>query len=107
MFQKMQPKAQIFWGNGDIFFTPKGGELYLTILPDADFHWLESGHFAVEDCGNYIAAEMKRFTQSKWPGRAVTRSVGIGGMCFDMPPMQHLGRPVTSLPRLVRQIMFA
>jgi PhoPQ-activated pathogenicity-related protein len=37
MFQKMQPKAQIFWGNGDIFFTPKGGELYLTILPDADF----------------------------------------------------------------------
>ena len=68
MFQKMQPKAQIFWGNGDIFFTPKGGELYLTILPDADFHWLESGHFAVEDCGNYIAAEMKRFYAAQVAG---------------------------------------
>lgn len=61
MFKRMQPKTQIFWGDGDIFFTPKGGELYLTILPDADFHWLKSGHFAIEDCGNYIADEMKRF----------------------------------------------
>jgi len=61
MLKSMQPKTQIFWGDGDIFFTPKGGELYLTLLPKADFHWLKSGHFAIEDCGNYIAAEMKGF----------------------------------------------
>jgi pimeloyl-ACP methyl ester carboxylesterase len=61
MFKKMQPKTQIFWGDGDIFFTREGGEAYLRILPNADFHWLKSGHFAVEDCGEYIAAEMKRF----------------------------------------------
>ena len=50
-------------------FTPKGGELYLTILPDADFHWLKSGHFAIEDCGNYIADEMKRFYDETVAGK--------------------------------------
>lgn len=56
-----KPKTQIFWGKGDIFFTPQGGEAYLQVVPDADFHWLDSGHFAVEDCGDYIAAQMRKF----------------------------------------------
>jgi pimeloyl-ACP methyl ester carboxylesterase len=45
-----RPKAIIFWGQGDIFFTPQGGEAYLTDLPGAPIHRLNSGHFAVEDC---------------------------------------------------------
>lgn len=56
-----KPKTQIFWGKGDIFFTPEGGEAYLQVVPDADFHRLDSGHFALEDCGGYIAAEMRKF----------------------------------------------
>ena len=50
-----QPKTIIFWGQGDIFFTPAGGESYLKDLPKAEMHRLESGHFAVEDCLDYIA----------------------------------------------------
>jgi pimeloyl-ACP methyl ester carboxylesterase len=45
-----QPRTLIFWGQGDLFFTPAGGEAYLRDLPDARLVRLDSGHFAVEDC---------------------------------------------------------
>jgi len=45
-----QPKTLILWGDNDIFFTPEGGRAYLRDLPNAEFHSLDSGHFAVEDC---------------------------------------------------------
>jgi pimeloyl-ACP methyl ester carboxylesterase len=70
--QKQQPKTVIFWGQDDIFFTREGGEAYLKDLPKAEMHRLESGHFAVEDCLEQIAANIHRFydeqvsrTQSK------------------------------------------
>lgn len=56
-----QPKTLIFWGQRDIFFTPEGGEAYLRDLPQAELHRLESGHFAVEDCLDTIASNMRRF----------------------------------------------
>jgi pimeloyl-ACP methyl ester carboxylesterase len=56
-----QPKTIIFWGQGDIFFTPEGGDAYLQVLPSAEMHKLESGHFAVEDCLDYITEHMQRF----------------------------------------------
>jgi pimeloyl-ACP methyl ester carboxylesterase len=60
-----QPKTIIFWGQGDIFFTPAGGEAFLEILPKAEMHRLNSGHFAVEDCLDYIAKHMQEFYQTK------------------------------------------
>jgi pimeloyl-ACP methyl ester carboxylesterase len=56
-----QPKTIIFWGQGDIFFTPAGGEAFLQDLPNAEMHRLSAGHFAVEDCLPYIAEHMHRF----------------------------------------------
>ena len=56
-----QPKTVIFWGQGDIFFTPAGGEAYLEVLPNAEMHRLAAGHFAVEDCLGYIASHMHKF----------------------------------------------
>jgi pimeloyl-ACP methyl ester carboxylesterase len=50
-----QPLTLVFWGQGDIFFTPEGGEAYLRDLPDAQLVRLDSGHFAVEDCLEQIA----------------------------------------------------
>ena len=47
--RERQPLTLIFWGQGDIFFTPAGGEAYLRDLPDAELVRLDSGHFAVED----------------------------------------------------------
>jgi pimeloyl-ACP methyl ester carboxylesterase len=59
--KRNQPKTIIFWGQDDIFFTREGGEAYLEVLPKAEIHRLESGHFAVEDCLEYIARHMHQF----------------------------------------------
>jgi hypothetical protein len=56
-----QPKTIIFWGQGDIFFTPEGGEAYLGILPKAQMHRLNAGHFAVEDCLPFISEKIISF----------------------------------------------
>jgi pimeloyl-ACP methyl ester carboxylesterase len=63
-----QPKTIIFWGQGDIFFTPAGGEAFLEVLPNAEMHRLDSGHFAVEDCLDDIAGGMKAFYDGKVRG---------------------------------------
>jgi len=59
--KEQQPKTIIFWGQDDIFFTREGGEAYLQVLPNAEMHRLEAGHFAVEDCLNYISENIHRF----------------------------------------------
>lgn len=59
-----QPKTIIFWGQGDIFFTPAGGEAYLEVLPKAEMHRLSAGHFAVEDCLGYISEHIHRFYET-------------------------------------------
>ena len=51
----------IFWGQGDIFFTPAGGEAYLRDLPDAELVRLDSGHFATEDCLEEIVDGINSF----------------------------------------------
>jgi pimeloyl-ACP methyl ester carboxylesterase len=59
--KRHQPKAIIFWGQDDIFFTRAGGEAFLNDLPKAEMHRLSAGHFAVEDCLDYISEHMHRF----------------------------------------------
>lgn len=63
--KEQQPKTIIFWGQGDIFFTPEGGKAYLQVLPNAEFHPLNSGHFALEDCLDEIADKMTAFHQKQ------------------------------------------
>ena len=60
-----QPKTIIFWGQNDIFFTPQGGDAYLDVLPKAEMHRLDSGHFAVEDSLDEIASKMSAFYNDK------------------------------------------
>lgn len=59
--KEQQPRTIIFWGQDDIFFTREGGEAYMQVLPNAEMHRLEAGHFAVEDCLDYIAENIHRF----------------------------------------------
>jgi len=60
-----QPLTLIFWGQGDIFFTPDGGEAYLRDLPDAELVRLDSGHFAVEDNLDLITETIVRFYDAR------------------------------------------
>jgi pimeloyl-ACP methyl ester carboxylesterase len=78
--KKQQPNTVIFWGQGDIFFTPAGGESYLKDLPNAEMHRLNAGHFATEDCLEYIANGILSFydkamrPKSSRPEHTVRRS---------------------------------
>ena len=60
-----QPKTLIFWGQGDILFSPAGGEAYLRDLPDAKLVRLDSGHFALEDCLDVIVDGINSFYDEK------------------------------------------
>ena len=60
-----QPPTLILWGQGDIFFTPAGGEAYLRDLPDAELVRLDSGHFAVEDRLEEITESILRFYDTR------------------------------------------
>jgi len=61
--REKQPKTIIFWGQKDIFFTREGGDAYLQVLPKAEIHRLDSGHFALEDSLSEIESKMRAFYQ--------------------------------------------
>ncbi len=73
--RERQPVTLIFWGQGDMIFTPAGGEAYLRDLPDAELIRLDSGHFAVEDNLELIADTMGRFYDAHI-GRSVHAAAG-------------------------------
>ncbi|MGG6898239.1 MULTISPECIES: alpha/beta fold hydrolase [Rhizobium] len=60
-FRKHQPPALIVWGQNDSIFPPSGAYPYQRDLPKADFNLLDTGHFALEEQAEAIAAHIKRF----------------------------------------------
>ncbi len=70
--RERQPLSLIVGGQGDIFFTPAGGEAYLRDLPDAELIRLNSGHFAVEDSLDEIAGAIIRFYDQRVVARLVS-----------------------------------
>jgi pimeloyl-ACP methyl ester carboxylesterase len=67
------------WGENDIFFTPEGGRACLRDLPEAELHMLDSGHFAVEDSFDEIAAHIRRFHAETVEGRMAAQSPATVG----------------------------
>src|SRR5262249_31581288 len=60
-FRKYLPPTLIVWGQNDVIFPAEGARAYLHDLPDAEFHLLDTGHFALEDKGGEIAALIHNF----------------------------------------------
>src|SRR5258708_7884041 len=58
-----QPPALIATGAKDALFPEANMRHYLDDLPDAEFHALDTGHFALEDKGDEIAALMRDFLE--------------------------------------------
>jgi len=48
-FRDRKPPTIIVWGKNDTIFPAEGAHPYLRDLPNAEFHLLDSGHFALED----------------------------------------------------------
>ncbi|RLJ60114.1 pimeloyl-ACP methyl ester carboxylesterase [Litoreibacter meonggei] len=61
LFREHQPPALIVWGKNDHIFPADGAHPYLRDLDDVEFHLLDTGHFALEEYGEVIAAEMRDF----------------------------------------------
>ena len=68
-FRARHPPTLIVWGQNDVIFPPAGARAYLKDLPDAELHLLDTGHFALEDKGNEIAALMDTFLDRNVAGK--------------------------------------
>ena len=64
-FRTRRPPTLIVWGQTDVIFPADGARPYLRDLPDAEFHLLDTGHFALEDKGDEIAKLMHDFLGRK------------------------------------------
>ncbi len=62
-----QTPTLIVWGKGDVFFTPEGATAYKRDLPKAELHFLDAGHFALEDHAAEIAQLIIRFHATSVP----------------------------------------
>ncbi len=60
-FRSKQPKMLIVWGKNDPFFTVEGAQAYLRDIPQAELHFLDTGHFALEDSCDFIAPRIREF----------------------------------------------
>ncbi|MGA9139590.1 MAG: alpha/beta hydrolase [Methanocella sp.] len=71
-FRKYQPPMLIVWGKNDAIFPAEGAYPYRRDLKDIDFNLLDTGHFALEECGDMIAGRIRRFLGERAP--AVTEA---------------------------------
>jgi len=61
LFREHQPPALVVWGKNDPIFPAEGAEPYKRDLKDVEFHLLDTGHFALEEEGAFIAERMLAF----------------------------------------------
>jgi len=62
-FREHQPPTLILWGRNDPIFSVQGAMAYQRDLRDVEFHLLDSGHFALEDCGYEIGQHVVSFLE--------------------------------------------
>jgi pimeloyl-ACP methyl ester carboxylesterase len=60
-FRTSQPPTLIVWGKNDPFFTVEGAKAYQRDLPKAELFLLDTGHFALEEEGDFIAEKIQAF----------------------------------------------
>lgn len=48
-FRAHQPPTVVVWGKNDPFFTVEGAKAYARDIPGTETHFLEAGHFALEE----------------------------------------------------------
>ena len=64
-FRSQQPPTLIVWGKNDFIFPGEGAEPYRRDLKDLEVHLLDTGHFALEEDGDVIAARIRDFLDRK------------------------------------------
>src|SRR5262249_46969104 len=60
-FRLKKPSLLAVWGNNDPFFLPPGAEAFKLDIPNADVHFIETGHFALETHHRESGDEIRKF----------------------------------------------
>ena len=60
-FREHRPPLLAVWGNNDPFFLPPGADAFKRDIPDAEVHFFDTGHFALETHHAEIAAVIGDF----------------------------------------------
>lgn len=69
-FRTRRPPLLAVWGKSDPFFLPQGAEAFKRDNPDAEVHFYDTGHFALETHAKEIAAAIDDFLGRKLRRRA-------------------------------------
>ena len=67
-FREHQPPTLIVWGKSDYIFPAEGAEPYKRDLKNVELHLLDTGHFALEEDGDFIASKIRQFLTSRAMG---------------------------------------
>jgi len=62
-FRKYQPPTLIVWGKNDQIFPADGAYPYQKDLKNVELYLLDTGHFALEEDGDFIAEKIRSFMQ--------------------------------------------
>ena len=60
-----QPPMLITWGKNDAFFPEPGAEAYKRDVKNIDYNILDTGHFALEEEGEFIIAKIRAFLKER------------------------------------------
>ncbi len=64
-FRTKRPPLLAVWGKNDPFFLPPGAEAFRRDNPNAEVHFYDTGHFALETHSQEIAAAIRDFLDRK------------------------------------------
>ena len=64
-FREHQPPTLIVWGKNDKIFPADGAHPYKRDLPEAEFHLIDTGHFALEDKADEIVPLIRDFLRRR------------------------------------------
>lgn len=60
-FRKSRPPLLAVWGKNDPFFLPAGAEAFRRDIPNAEIHFFDTGHFALETHATEIGSTILTF----------------------------------------------
>jgi pimeloyl-ACP methyl ester carboxylesterase len=69
-FRTTKPPLLAVWGKNDPFFLPQGAEAFRRDNPNAEVHFYNTGHFALETHAQEIGNTIRDFLENKVPARA-------------------------------------
>ena len=69
-FREYQPPTLVVWGKNDYIFLKEGAIPYQRDLKNIEMHFLDTGHFALEEEGELIAELISRFLTTRRPSIA-------------------------------------